>query len=516
MINLVSQNVPTVASQAVFAALVRSCSARLVRYITPRQAVSLGDEKHIWVFIDPVDEEINCFHSLTKRADQKLILFGVCDESIKRSLDLKPAYKPDNPELQFQCPAAVPNEISESNASVVYYAGHFDVAGKPFRRLCCRFDYANEWNNLNYGMIGFDASAWSLAEFVVAPEAQTTASLHFGAENIASFSGIWTYDNASILWINRSVGVIDGPDWRYVEDFISDHRSEQLHCSPVISDIPYGYNLAVTSRLDCDEDIGSAWQLYKTYLQQSVPFSIAITTKLFDISFDQSLIDSILAEGGAILAHSHSHAPHWGGAPESAMAEAIASRDRLTGVTGKSPEFAVAPFHHTPAFAMEALATAGFKGCVGGTMAGYQEACLARAGQIDPSNMFVMQSQQCMLHGHTISLSGDPLKIPKFGALLAQRSQSWFGYLDHPFSDRYQYDWPSEDKRCSIHLNLINYLKGLPDTLFANEQDALSFIYGKQFLEFDGETQTFRAPKLPFDHNWSYGCRHANRYFRIK
>ena len=55
----------------------------------------------------------------------------------------------------------------------------------------------------------------------------------------------------SLLWVNRAVGVIDGPDWRIIEDYISGEKHDELYV-PVVSEIPFGYKRAATMRLDCD------------------------------------------------------------------------------------------------------------------------------------------------------------------------------------------------------------------------------------------------------------------------
>ena len=45
------------------------------------------------------------------------------------------------------------------------------------------------------------------------------------------------------------------------------------------------------------------------------------------------------------------------------------------------------------------------------------------------------------MHGHTIEQVGDPLSVFKEAMTISTKSGSWYGYLDHPFSNRYQYDW---------------------------------------------------------------------------
>ena len=66
-------------------------------------------------------------------------------------------------------------------------------------------------------------------------------------------------------------------------------------------------------RLDCDEDVESARELWALYRNLDVPFSIAIHTAHLSEKKNHVLPREILAFGGTILSHSATHAPNWGG-----------------------------------------------------------------------------------------------------------------------------------------------------------------------------------------------------------
>ncbi len=85
---------------------------------------------------------------------------------------------------------------------------------------------------------------------------------------------------------------------------------------------------------------------------------------------------------------------------------------------------------------------------------------LARAGELaDLPAGFVGHSQQCMLHGDCMLNDGDPLATYKAAFDQARETKTLFGFLDHPFSPRYQYGWSDEETRVQRHRELIEYIQ---------------------------------------------------------
>src|SRR5690606_27172436 len=110
--------------------------------------------------------------------------------------------------------------------------------------------------------------------------------------------------------------------------------------------------------------------------------------------------------------------------------------------------YAVSPFHQSPQYALEALCDVGYSGCIGGIIRNDPEFLLARGGELAGFPVgFIGHSQQCMLHGDCLLEAGDPLAIYKMAFDQALETRSLFGYLDHPFSERYQYGWVDEESR---------------------------------------------------------------------
>jgi hypothetical protein len=87
----------------------------------------------------------------------------------------------------------------------------------------------------------------------------------------------------------------------------------------------------------------------------------------------------------------------------------------------------------------------------------------------------------------------DALAIFKQAYEQAKISKTFFGYLDHPFSPRYQYGWYSEEQRIGVHLEFIEYIqKSSNKPLFLNQNDALDFLRRKSTIrirELNGQLQ---------------------------
>jgi len=144
-----------------------------------------------------------------------------------------------------------------------------------------------------------------------------------------------------------------------------------------------------------------------------------------------------------------------------------------------------------------ALARAGFSGFIGGIIANDPEYLMARAG-VPPfsPNDIISHTQGCMLHGDCLLAKGDPLRIYKDAFSLARNGGQFFGYLDHPFSDRYAYGWASETDRIAAHAELLDYMEANPGDgplLFVNEETCLDFIESKVSakIHYDDLSDTF-------------------------
>ena len=254
-------------------------------------------------------------------------------------------------------------------------------------------------------------------------------------------------------------------------------------------------------RLDCDEDVESARPLWEAYREMGVPFSLAVhTTNLADPRH-HPILRELVAAGGSVLSHTATHAPNWGGSYAAARAEGEESARQLETVTGVPVRYAVSPFHQTPPYALAGLADAGYRGCIGGIIRNDPEFLLARGGHLAGlPESFVGHSQQCMLHGDCLRAESDPLAVYRQAFDLALETRTLFGYLDHPFSERYAYGWPDEGARIRAHRDFVAYIRGrAADPLFLTEEAALDFLRAKADLRIVRDEAGFRVlpPAVP-------------------
>jgi hypothetical protein len=335
---------------------------------------------------------------------------------------------------------------------------------------------------------------------------------------VASYAGLFDVGRSAVLWFNRPVGPIDSFEWCLVENFVSSFRFGSHASQPVLADIPFGHDAAVTMRLDCDEDIASAESLWRSYLDEGIPFSLAIATSLLSGKRHDAFIRAVSAAGGSALSHSVTHAPDWGGDYDHAVDEASGSADAIEQLLGRRPVNAVSPFHQTPGFAIRALIDCDYLGCVGGTIRGDPETVIARGGALAGySGHFAFHSQQCMLHGDCLLDGDDSIAVFRTAFDLARQSRSLFGYLDHPFSSRYQYGWASEAARLSAHRLLLGHIRSTTrNSLFLSEDDALAFLRRKSGVRIRRDADTFKLDAQHSGQNELDLCvAYGERLFRL-
>jgi len=460
-------------------------------------------EVGIAVILEPGATETEWIIELAKRRT-KILLLGALDPKAAAAagllIDSSIEYLCDD----VTCAPSCTHNSSESSA-VIRYRQNGLAASSPLReRRFCRFDFSNEWNNLGYGRIDILADdPWSLAGIGYPKSAVPVADLMLSTgQKIGAAATLLDTPSSAILWFARRAGPIDGADWRVVESFISDYRAEDLPCRPHLRDIPDGFAGAVTARLDCDEEIASAHLLFDFYRSRHLPLSVAVKTDQLKEARHTEFLRELRDSGGSILSHSASHPPNWGGSPERAEAEARESKAWLEfPLPGLEVNYAVSPFHQNPPFVPAALARAGLKGFVAGTIANDPEYLMARGGSVPYGcNGVISHSQSCMFHGDCLLGVGDPIRIYLEAFRLAREGGQFFGYFDHPFSKRYSYGWDSEQHRMSTHATFIEFMQkecafaGGP-LLFVNEDTCLDFMSEKAATEivFDENRERYQV-----------------------
>jgi glyoxylate reductase len=440
------------AAGIVSAAVVRSFTSAQVRLVHYSE---LSAHPRAAVFVNPSDDEYDLFAQMIDRGAKALILGNMGP----RWADKLGLVSRKSALMERTWAEATPDPSEPYNASpakIVYDQKYSFARAAVLRsRYLARYDFTDEWNNMGYGRITCDGGPWSVARLLSQADGDPMAELkHESGEIICAYATVHEFPNASALWVNRPVGPVDSLEWRLVERFFGDHRSEDLICLPYLSEIPCGYQGAVSPRLDCDQAVAAARPLLELYSAVGIPLSLAALTGLQLGPEDFALLREVVAIGGSVASHSAHHYENWGGCYEVAYNEAVESKRWLEEfVPSEKPiRYAVSPFHQNPPYALKALADAGYKGVVGGIIHNDPELILGRAGRlpfIEPP--MVSHTQQCMLHGDCTARYGGAVEpyLESFDNHLA--AGAIFGYLDHPFSEEYQYGWSSEEARLDAH-----------------------------------------------------------------
>ena len=469
------------AANLVVAALRRSVCHDLVQ----NAAAASLEEASVSVSIKPDEIHAEQLWLWLNEQPRKLILFGKMPSFFCTRLGIREVKWPDHTDDWAHSKPAQSGSFAESTASIRYrqQASVFGAAG--WQRALERFDFTDEWNNLGYGAIRADGSIWSVEQPVQAPDDCTLADLIIDDQVQFSYCGKFEVGPSTVLWFNRPVGPIDSFEWRMVEKFLSDWKSESQPCYPVISEIPWGYDSAITMRLDCDEDITSARPLWLAYREMGVPLSLAIHTSNLNGTAHHTFLQEFVSSGGSLLSHTATHAPNWGGSYEAAFIEGQRSCESIWKHSGVSVRYGVSPFHQSPPYALEALSDAGYRGCIGGIIRNDPEFILARGGELAGlPRGFIGHSQQTMLHGDCMLSDGNPLRLFKLAYDRAFETRMLFGYLDHPFSKRYQYGWTDEAQRIKAHRQFIEYIcTRSANPLFLDEIQAMEFLRAKSAIQ---------------------------------
>ena len=81
-----------------------------------------------------------------------------------------------------------------------------------------------------------------------------------------------------------------------------------------------------------------------------------------------------------------------------------------------------------------------------------------------------------MLHGDCFERYGRSIDAYGESFDAHRAAGAIFGYLDHPFSSRYQYGWCDEATRVGAHARLIEHIGRQPDVWWVSLSDALAFV----------------------------------------
>lgn len=513
MIHLIANAPDAPTTALVLAALRRSVSHGLAI----RASYASLDNASIVVCVNADDRLGDALIDWLNATPRKLVLFGRLPVALHQACGAISVSWPADASSWSRSPSAPAGGWAQSDGEIRYRDAAAGLGAAGWTRPLERYDFADEWNNLGYGAIRADGSAWALAERVRLADATVLADLYVEGKVALSYCALFDVGVSSVLWFNRPVGPIDSFEWRVVERFLSDWRCDDLPCSPVISEIPWGYDSAITMRLDCDEDITSARRLWEAYREWGIPLSLAIHTSNLTDEAHHSFLREFCEAGGALLSHTATHAPNWGGSYQAALKEGRDSNEIIYAATGISVRYAVSPFHQSPPYALAGLCDAGYRGCIGGIIRNDPEFLMARGGEL--ANMprgFIGHSQQIMLHGDCMLAEGDPLRIFKAAYDRAYETQTLFGYLDHPFSPRYQYGWSDEAQRIEAHRDLIQHIRNrATNPLFLDEEMAMDFLRDRSAINIGESTAGYLCRTNESSTGFAFGIYYRGSFERL-
>ena len=462
------------ATEIVRAALCRSFTEAQVEVcLYSRCSVSVACA----VLINPADNASPILAAILNSGG-KALLFGHIGPKIADQLEVELR---EEAVLKPELAVAELNPFEPFNVSParVRYAEDHPVARAATvgTRPLCRYDFNDEWNNLGYGRIPVNGSPWGIAVSAMSEDSRCIAMIEDQAGvPLSVYAVLSDALNGAALWVNRGVGPVDSVEWAMIEYFVGEYRVSELETLPYLREIPFGYNGAVTVRLDCDQAVASARQLFDLYSSKGLPLSMAVATGLNMTARDLSLLKEMVERGGSVVSHSVQHCPDWGGSYEAALQEALTSKEWIANNLNGSC-YAVSPFHQNPIHAVQALADAGYKGFVGGSIRNDPEFLMGRAGRVPfAGRAIVSHSQQCMLHGDCYHRYGESISPYKESFALHLAAGAFFGYLDHPFSEEYQYGWASEQERLAVHEAFIDHIISVEGLWWCSLEQCLDFL----------------------------------------
>ena len=464
----------------------------------------------VYVFINPDKDSFSLLCQLVQRK-VKVILFGTLSDDVAGLIGVETTEISEVLKEWAKCSPASVYGFSESEVRIQYTELPDGLQCMIDDRPLLRYDFAEEWNNHGYGAVMADGSIWSVAcqASITSQFTEQLAFLYRGESDLSSYVTLSSVQQAEILWVNRAVGFIDTQECRLIETFVCNYHPEKLPCLPLLREIPYGYDAMISMRLDCDESISAALPLFELYKSENIPFSLAVKTAQETDDDDYALLNEIIEQRGAVLSHTVNHKNNWGVDKDDVRAEAAGSRRWILEHVKNAEiiEYAVSPFHQNPDYAVEALAQESYRGFISGIICNDPQYLLSRAGKVVGVKDIVTHSQQCMLHGDCLLKAGDDqLSVYKKSAEICVRSGAIFGYLDHPFSERYQYGWITESQRVDAHRDWIDYLQSMGNVLFENEAKTLSHIKRKSGVNvwLENDVVQFESKFGPLDYSLAY------------
>ncbi len=431
------------------------------------------------------DYATNNLKEILKGNNNKIILNGKLNKWIQKLLKIKilgDKFPHEKPRPANSLSPSLSKTTLKHNYKIKYLK---EISELLKDRPIWRYDFELEWNNSFSGNIIDKNEILNLSHYCYNFDSKNNVVYIFNSnkEKIPLISEFFINQNI-LIWVNRNLSLIDIPEWKIIEEFISNGYFNKYPCIPYVSEFSSKENGVITMRLDCDEDIESARKIYDLYKQYDLPISLAITTNQIESKESiTSLPNEVYDYGGTILNHSHSHPINWGGTKDNIHQEIELSTKLIKKNFNINTEYAVSPFHHLTTEAIEVLNEQNYKGVVSGICSSHHEFLIMKGGSINENLNIILHSQQCMVHGDCIT---DKRSIDDYLNNFYLFSQIGYsmGFLDHPISKRYDYGWNKQQRQINAHKQIIEYLL-LKDISFISQKEIFERLKAKDELNIE-------------------------------
>lgn len=438
-----------------------------------------SENAQVYLFISPDDSKVPEIAALLNSRN-KIVIFGKIGSEIANllGLELKGTHVFDKSKASLQSDHE--GEFHTTSYRITYAKHPLNDRVPYDKRYFARFDFTDEWNNHGYGRVTVDKSIWSVSSVILNRSAQSIAVVDDDQGYVSEFATVRDFEHATVLYINRPVGTVDGLDWGIVENFLCRYRIDELVAVPLIYDLPHGVKGVVSSRLDCDQSIINAKPLVNLYKSYGIDISLAISTGISIDQNDIAYMRSFYQNGGSLLSHTITHHYSWGRDYAHALEETSGSKQWLEEhILRLSVDYAVSPFHSNEPFAVQALVDAGYKGFISGIIHNDPEYLVGVSGEVPlVTSSIVTHSQQCMMHGDCFHRYGNSIHPYVEAFKIHYKAGKMFGYLDHPFGG-YDYGWSSEEERLNAHEAMIEAISKHEGIVWWTLQQLLDFVVRK-------------------------------------
>ena len=448
------------------------------------------------------DNATNNLRELLEIKNNKIILNGKLNRWIQKLLKINilgSKFSHEEPKPANSLSPSVSNSNLKFNYKFNYLKQFADLLKE---RPIWRFDFELEWNNSFSGNIIDKNEILNLSHYCSNNNNNNVVYImNSNGDKIPLVAEFFINQNF-LIWVNRNLSLIDLPEWKIIEEFISNGYFSKYPCIPYVSEFSSLENGLITMRLDCDEDIESARNIYTLYKKYDLPISLAITTNQIENKESiSSLPREVYDYGGTILNHSHSHPINWGGTKDMISQEIELSTKIIKKAFNITTEYAVSPFHHLTTEAIEVLDEQNYKGVVAGICSSHHEFLIVKGGSINDKLNILLHSQQCMVHGDCLTKKrslDDYLNNFNYFSKIGYS----VGFLDHPISKRYDYGWNEPQRQINIHKQIIEFLL-FKNIRFVDQREIFERLKAKdqlniEILKRDNEQNIFIKNKSKF------------------